>query len=367
MRADLLKRFLPGLLPLVVFILADEIWGTRVSLLVAVAFGIGQLAFLGLRERRLDRFTLLDTGLIAVLGAVSYLLGNDVFFKLKPGMIGIILCAILGLSAFSRWDIMGTMAQRFAQGMPLQGSQAAQFRRRVRILFFLFAAHTALVFYAAFFLSKEVWAFLSTVVFYAIFLGYFLFEFGRARLRAARMRTSKEEWLPIVDEQGKVIGKAPRSVCHRGDRLLHPVVHLHVIRNAGRSIFLQKRPASKQIQPGKWDTAVGGHVSFGESLETALAREAREEAGLTGFQARLISRYVWDSQVERELVYLFLTDTPQDPVVDASEVDEGRFWAVEEVQAALGKGILTPNFEGEFRALMQLGLLAPAPVSSSRS
>ena len=44
-----------------------------------------------------------------------------------------------------------------------------------------------------------------------------------------------EEWLPVVDAQGKVIGRAPRSVCHSGSKLLHPVVHLHII-NPNRSL-----------------------------------------------------------------------------------------------------------------------------------
>ena len=45
--------------------------------------------------------------------------------------------------------------------------------------------------------------------------------------------------------------------------LLHPVVHLHVMREGG-FLYLQKRAMDKDIQPGKWDTAVGGHVDFGE-------------------------------------------------------------------------------------------------------
>ena len=40
---------------------------------------------------------------------------------------------------------------------------------------------------------------------------------------------------------------------------------------------------NKDIQPGKWDTAVGGHVDYGESVEDALFRETREELGITDF------------------------------------------------------------------------------------
>ena len=39
---------------------------------------------------------------------------------------------------------------------------------------------------------------------------------------------NKEEMLPIVDEQGNIVGAATRGECHDGSKKLHPVVHLHV-------------------------------------------------------------------------------------------------------------------------------------------
>lgn len=115
-----------------------------------------------------------------------------------------------------------------------------------------------------------------------------------------------EEWVPLVDESGRVTGKVLRSQVHNGSFLLHPVVHLHVI-GPGNTLLLQKRPLHKDIQPGKWDTAVGGHICFGESPLEALAREAEEETGLKTFTPRLLRSYVWTSDVEREFVHIFVT------------------------------------------------------------
>jgi 8-oxo-dGTP pyrophosphatase MutT (NUDIX family) len=101
-----------------------------------------------------------------------------------------------------------------------------------------------------------------------------------------------------------------------------------------------------------WDTSVGGHVDPGESIEEAMLREASEEAGLMDFEYHLAKKYIWQSEVERELVYTYLTTSDQLPVPDPVEVDEGRFWTRADIKAKLGKGVFTPNFEKEFSEIL---------------
>ncbi len=159
---------------------------------------------------------------------------------------------------------------------------------------------------------------------------------------------NQNEMFPIVDEDGHVTGSATRGECHNGSRLLHPGVHLHVF-NAAGDLYLQKRPEWKDIQPGKWDTAVGGHVDYGETPEQALHREVREELGITAFTPEFVTKYVFDGQRERELVYVHRTTYIGEIRPSAEELDGGRFWTLQEIREAMGKDILTPNFEAEFR------------------
>jgi isopentenyldiphosphate isomerase len=163
--------------------------------------------------------------------------------------------------------------------------------------------------------------------------------------------TSPEEWFPIVDEDGNTIGKELRSICHDGrSMLLHPVVHLHLFNTKGE-LFLQKRSESKDIQPGKWDTSVGGHVSPGEIPVEALMREAGEELGLSGFVPEFSVKYIWESSRERELVYSYRTIFNGNMLINRDEIDDGRFWSLKEIEEKLGNEIFTPNFEFEFRKL----------------
>lgn len=166
------------------------------------------------------------------------------------------------------------------------------------------------------------------------------------------MKINKEELFPLVDVYGNVVGQATRKECHSGSKLLHPVVHLHVIRYGG-FIYLQKRSMSKDIQPGKWDTAVGGHVDYGESVEDALRREAREELGFVGFEPIRLEPYVYESGIERELINPFIVYCDEDVrfTTDPDEISEGKFWRLADIESELGKDVFTPNFESEYQLI----------------
>lgn len=163
------------------------------------------------------------------------------------------------------------------------------------------------------------------------------------------MKDNSEELLPLVDEQGNIIGAATRGECHGGSHKLHPVVHLHVFNSKGE-LYLQKRPEWKDIQPGKWDTAVGGHIDLGENVEMALKREVREELGIEDFMPEALPPYVFESAKESELVYPHKT-IYDGPVCPTAELDGGRFWTKEDILENIGKGVFTPNFESEYKRL----------------
>ena len=160
------------------------------------------------------------------------------------------------------------------------------------------------------------------------------------------------EYFPVVEPNGLVVGRAAREYCHGGTKLLHPVVHLHIIDRFSR-IYLQKRPLTKFIQPGKWDTAVGGHVAYGEMLLEALFRESYEELKFTEFNPVRIVTYEFESEVERELVSVYAAVGNFDLNPDPDELDGGAWWELADIDSGLGKGLFTPNFESEFQMIRQ--------------
>lgn len=164
--------------------------------------------------------------------------------------------------------------------------------------------------------------------------------------------TLREEMLPLVEPSGLVYGQAVRSWCHSGSGVLHPVVHLHILDRYGK-LYLQKRALTKDLLPGYWDTAVGGHVTYGESIPEALFRECEEELGLREFNPVYLETYVYQTQRDREFVFVHAMVGHPELHPRQEEVSEGRWWTFTELEEAMGKDILTPNFESEFSRIRE--------------
>lgn len=159
------------------------------------------------------------------------------------------------------------------------------------------------------------------------------------------------EMFQLVDRNGNRVGEASREQCHGNPRLIHLVVHLHLFDTAGR-LYLQKRSMSKDTNPGRWDTSVGGHVSAGEEVMHALLREAREELGIDAAGAVFLFSWLSEGSFESELAHCFSLDSDQPVLPHPDEIDDGRHFTLDEVRGMMGTGTLTPMFEREWPMLL---------------
>jgi len=172
-----------------------------------------------------------------------------------------------------------------------------------------------------------------------------------------------DEILDCVDENDNSIGRAFRSECHGDPKKIHRAVHVLVFNKKG-DLLLQKRAFGKKIQPGKWDSSVGGHLGQGESYESAAEREMQEEIGISseGELRFLFSGRIRNSiESENIKVYSLVREGPFSP--DPEEIEELRFWTPEEIKGALGRGLFTPNLEEEIRGIKDCPLFTVAADS----
>ena len=88
------------------------------------------------------------------------------------------------------------------------------------------------------------------------------------------------ELFDLYNAQNEALhSRATREETHRKG-YWHRTVHLW-LHDPEQGLLWQKRSSNKDTNPDFWDLSIAGHVSAGESLEEALAKEAYEEVGLT--------------------------------------------------------------------------------------
>ena len=315
-----------------------------------IVLGAGEFFYSWIKEKQINKMTLVNTLFFIALGAISLLLEGTSFEKIQQTIVEAAMCVLLGVFAFSKADMTKTLPESYRKTLQITPEQQQAMHRMLRLLFYLLIAHTALAFASAFLFDEEIHQFIEGPLLYILIILFFLTLFVKNRLLAKA--ASQDEWLPVVNEKGEVVGKATRRSCHSGSMLLHPVVHLHLINERG-DIYLQKRSMKKDLLPGMWDTAVGGHVGLGEKIEDALKRETSEELGITKFKARFLGSYVWESSRERELVFPFLCTSHDAIHINNDEVDEGRFWSRKEIEQNMNANIFTPNFLHEYNRLLK--------------
>lgn len=160
----------------------------------------------------------------------------------------------------------------------------------------------------------------------------------------------RDELLQGCDEEGHPRQTVRRGDAHGGTFIPHMAVHLIVERPGGK-LLLQKRSAQKRIQPGKWDTSVGGHVNAGEIVFEAAKRELEEELGLAGVEPEHLYCYLWRSEVECEFVNTYIIRWAGSVNYPKEEIEEVRDWTVEEIRAA-PREIFTPNFLHELERFL---------------
>jgi len=355
---SLVNQLLLSFLPILVFFIAESMYGALAGLSIALVSGLLVFVYTWLKERRVDKLIFFDLILLAILGGISLLSGDDRFFKLKPALLQLILVVILGLSVFTRHDILQKMMQRISAGS-FSDRQFEVLRPLIRLLFWIFLGHTALIVYAAYFLSTAWWSFIAGILFYILFALVFIIQIIRQRFFQARPLPDETEWLPVVDKDGKILSKASRQTIHANPELLHPVVYLHVF-NSKRQLFLQKRSVQKALYPGLWDSTVGGHIRYGEKVDEALRREAVEEIGWNPVEYHFLARYLLKTERQSELAYVFVCWAEGPFTLNREEISEGSFWTHQELLAAKNQQIFTPNLEKDLLLFEQNGFFRKA-------
>ena len=142
-----------------------------------------------------------------------------------------------------------------------------------------------------------------------------------------------EEQVALVDEDGRVVGSAPRSVVRR-DNLRHAATAV-LVRDPDGRLYLHRRSDSKDWAPGHWDAAAGGVIAEGEEPQPSAVRELEEELGVTGVDLVGLGTHLYEDDSTRCFEHAFEVVWDGPVRHQPEEVAEGRWVTLAELAAVL--------------------------------
>ena len=102
-----------------------------------------------------------------------------------------------------------------------------------------------------------------------------------------KVQDAPTDFLPLVNEQGNIVGRALHCQIHNGNKVLHPAVHLIVINTNKETV-------------GKYCW----HVAFGETAEKTLKRKISDITS-GSIKPKFKKQYIREDKNEKELVSVF--------------------------------------------------------------
>ncbi len=180
------------MLPLLVFIIVDALFNNvKASIISAIIFAAGQLFFYYAKTGRFDWFVLLDVGLIAVLGTISIIVKNELFFKIKPAIIeGAAIIFLLMLILSPDHFLLDYFGRLMPAGMVLRQEAIGAIKTMLLWMCGYTVLHIGAVLYTAFHSSRKMWAFISGPGFYLMFVPVMAMIIAK-KIRARRRLLAK--------------------------------------------------------------------------------------------------------------------------------------------------------------------------------
>lgn len=341
-------------LPLMVFVISNNFLGLMEAWKVSFPIALGLLIYIYKRYYAVFPWYVLFTLGYILIGFFYSLVSETLPLPFSRYydeiLLIIILSLILVFQKKIRDSLFADVAQRFSMSNNLD-----EFFRLCAVMLAVIAVFTFLLIINTY--QYDDVSFQKNIPInyaYTTVVGL-LFLYEIIRVIFVRDFLLKENWIPIVSTQGKIIGSKPYLVKEDIKQdYLYPVVRL-IIFNQGK-VLLLKQENNNFPYCEKWDTVAKTHVLVGESLQQALQRKYTDIFGKVSGRNLFISTYTCKNNDNNEYIYLFVSC---DPNVNFSgiKVENTKWWPTKQIVENFDSGIFSEEFKYEYLLLERGGFI----------
>lgn len=202
-----------------------------------------------------------------------------------------------------------------------------------------------------------------TSTFQLIVIGVFVIE--AIRLNILDRKLHKEEWLPVVTEQGCVTGRVAKSVTKElKNRFMHPVVRIALIHKG--CIYLNERDQNRLLNPGLLDYPFEEYMQFNHKIDETAYNLILGESKAESFPLRFLLKYIFENEITKRLVFLYVSEIEDETMFNKLCLTDGKFWTETQIEDNLGSNVFSECFESEFEYLKNTALMTSRLTSYNR-
>ena len=343
------------LLPLLIFLVVDDFFGMTMGWKISFPIALGLLVYMYFVYHRIFTWHLIFTILFFAVGIIASLetllpirlVSNALVYEI------VVLSSLLFLLVF-RKQIQKVISGIISNLIPMSNN----FNELYRVIWVLFTVLG--VYVVACLVVSEV---VKDNAVYLLFLQYmyvgvivFLSLYELLRVQMIRSKLIKEEWWPIVSNQGKIIGSIQHMTSLKDEhKYTHPVIRVLLIDKS--MVLLKKKPFDDPESPDMWDSSISSHVKMGETIEKCVERSAEEKYELNNFRFMYLSNYTVEEKNEYQYAFLFVSCLQAEYKMNTASNEQTKWWTQRQIEDNLKDGIFSDNFKQEFDLLQRSGLL----------
>ena len=352
-----------GLLPLLLFMFLDNYFSYLLSFIIGVTFCfVCIFLFQVLSKDKVYQFLLLPAATTLVLYSIFLCLRLEpVLFIYSPLITEVLLVVVLAIVGFAKRSILHR----------LRTSEHPTYKRtmmRTTLNEFFFVAQLIQNLYTLHLFVILVYSILPDTMqsvrmerfLYrelGVVIGVLLIVYEQIRISMMRGSLKKEMWLPVLNDNGKVIGCIARSVSRSvAKKYFHPVVRVAVIYQG--MLYLVKRNKSTFVSPETIDYPFYSYVLFRHSIENTVRDAIGILSGKKDVSPRFLIRYTFENEKVKHQVNLYVICVHSEEEMEEIKQPGGKLWTSKQIEENLKSGVFSEYFEQEFAYLQNTILLA---------
>lgn len=352
-----------GLLPLLLFMFLDNYFSYLLSFVIGVVFCLVSIfLYQVFRKDRVYQFMLLPSAVTLVLYSVFICFRLEpVLFIYSPLITEVLLVVILTFVGFTRRTVQ----------KKIRASAQPNYKRtlmRTTLNEFYFIAQLIQNFYTLHLFIILVYSILPETMqsmqmerfLYrelGVIIGVLVIFYEEVRLSLMQGSLEKEMWLPVLSDEGKVMGCIARSVSRSlPKKYYHPIVRIAVVHEG--MLYLVKRNKDEFVSPNTIDYPFQNYVLFRHSMENTVRESLGDLGNLENIVPRFLIRYTFENEKVKHLVSLYVICLRTEDEFRCVKRPGGKLWTAKQIEENLHSGIFSEYFVQEFSYLQNTILLA---------